>query len=211
MIKLKKIFNIFIVLILLFTASSCSFSKPILDGKSYDTIENLFEDFKCVESANKSEIYIADELAFYIKIEDKTFVFYTYFSKNKNRIDENNLLAIVVSENKKGRYELLTPEFIGGLWCELPLSNDYDGNDYHCYYFMDCKLNGEKKSIGFAYKEIDDTYNLYYDGIKMEEEIFFNPFTNKEFILCYAVSDVTYNVIKNIFVNLEDRHSLEVR
>ena len=209
--KLKKILKIFIVLILLFTASSCSFSKPILDGRSYDTIEELYEDFK---KEHKVKDIVTDfypiKLTFYVNIEDKWFVFSTYSSSRYDDVNYDSLYGFVVRENENKKYELQTPEF-AGQWCELPLSNDYDGNDYHCYYFMDCKLNGEKKSIGFAYKEIDDTYNLYYDGIKMEEEIFINPFTNKEFILCYAVSDVTYNVIKNIFVNLKDRHSLEVR
>ena len=130
MMKLKKILKIFIVLILLFTASSCSFSKPILDGRSYDTIEELYEDYKKEHEINleiETDCYPI-RLAFYINIEDKWFVFSTHSNPIHSKERENELSIFVVSENEENKYEVQTHDWAVKNWGCITLNSKY--NDY---------------------------------------------------------------------------------
>ena len=52
-------------------------------------------------------------------------------------------------------------------------------------------------------------YNLF--SSKMNETECMNPFTGEEFILCYASSDKTYNVIESIMTPKDERHTLEIK
>ena len=61
------------------------------------------------------------------------------------------------------------------------------------------------------YKASDDIRKFYFDSTEMSEVKCVNPFTGEEFILCYASSDKTYNVIESLITPQDERHTLEIK
>mgnify|MGYP003297370622 CR=1 FL=1 len=62
-----------------------------------------------------------------------------------------------------------------------------------------------------AAEEVDEDYELYFDDIRMNEIKITNPFTEEKFMLCYAVSDKTYNFIEMLFTPRDKRHTLLIK
>lgn len=181
-----------------------------LNDKSYATIEELHEDYK---TACYSEVDLdtyPNEIVQTIQVEDFVFVVCTETKSNGLEIKDELLIYAVKTVN--GGYILEVP-----YWgvdaiprAHVQLTEDYSSFDYH---YMDLQYVTENDSVcfGFMYKTVDDTRQFYFDGAEMSEVKCVNPFTGEEFILCYASSDKTYNVIESLITPKDERHTLEIK
>lgn len=181
-----------------------------LEGKQYDSIEDLHEDYMPFiwKHTPKSEwsAYPVN-IAFYVNLDDRWFVFCSY-SRYKEEIVPNELVGYLVRE-QNGKFILETPKGGGRGWVYLPLTNEYSRKYYNDYSYA-YSYNGINKSVGFAYKEVGQSTDLYYDGKKMNEVLVKDPHTGEDFILCYGESDITSNFL-GIFLKSNDLHTIESR
>lgn len=181
-----------------------------LNDKSYATIEELHEDYK---TACYSEVDLdthPNEIVQTIQVKGFVFVVCTETMSNGSEIKDELLIYAVKSVN--GGYILEVPYWgVAAIpRAHVQLTEDYSSFDYH---YMDLQYVTENDSVcfGFMYKTVDDTRQFYFDGTEMSEIKCVNPFTDEEFILCYASSDKTYNVIESIITTKDERHSLEIK
>ena len=205
------LFLVFIIIPSVTFLTVINFSdETFLDDKKYDSIEDLHLDLvKAIKAEGMGETdYFPNELAFYLKIEDKWFVFCTYSSLPNGSINSDFLYVYVVKE--QDGFILETPRMVKGMFAVLPLHQDYEHWSYDRYY-LECLLNNEKQSVGFAFKHKNEQKCAYYDNIKMNETEMINPITGESFILCYATSNKTYNFFSKLFVSQKNRHTLELK
>lgn len=211
---IRFLYAIFISIMCFVCAFSFSSCMNYIAGREYDTIEELHADlvYETDRQAEESLDFHPRDLIDYFQIEDKWFMLSTYSrdAEKKELIEGYLFLQEVYEKNGKFIYE----ERLIAALANIPLHNDYSDSDYGrvgLTYFCYTRLNGKKKSIGFAYKPIDATYDLYYDGVKMQTREMVNPFTGETFYLCYAVSDKGYSLFKEILNEEATIHTLEVR
>ena len=121
--------------------------------------------------------------------------------------------AFYVVKNDDNGYYLEIPYFgLSSIYSSLvPLHDDYDSFEYKSKIYTEYKNSTYKLCYGFAYKEVDEDYELYFDDIRMNEIKITNPFTEEEFMLCYAVSDKTYNFVEMLFTPSDKRHTLLIK
>lgn len=181
-----------------------------LNDKSYTTIEELHEDYKSVCYSDVDIDIYPDEIVLTFKVED--FIFVVCTEKNDNDIQiEDELLIYAIKETDEG-YILEVPYFGVSVIrrAHVQLKEEYSSYDYH-YMAMQYVTENDSLCFGFMYKKSTDTRQFYFDGVKMDEIKCANPFTGEEFILCYAASDKTYNVIESLMTPKDERHTLEIK
>ena len=201
------LFTVFVIIC--FIAICATSSETYLDGKTYESIEALHSDlvYEIKMHGEGTTDYFPRELSFYLKIEDKWFVFCEYSSFPDGTIRDDALYVYVVKENNG--FVLETPKLGCGQWAKLPLHQDYEHWSYGGH-FLECELNGKKQSVGFAFKNIDETKKVYFDDEKMSEIQVDSCTIAEPFILCYATSSKTYNLVEKLFIDSEDQHSLKI-
>ena len=181
-----------------------------LNDKSYSTIEELHEDYKAASYLEVDLDTYPNEIVQTIQVEDFVFVVCTETKSNGLEIKDELLIYAVKTVN--GGYILEVP-----YWgvdaiprAHLQLGENYSSYDY---YHMDLQYVTENDSVcfGFMYKASDDIRKFYFDSTEMSEVKCVNPFTGEEFILCYAASDKTYNVIESFITPQDERHTLEIK
>ena len=181
-----------------------------LNDRTYSTIEELHQEYKTVCYSDVDIDHYPDEIVQTIQYEDFIFVVCTEKISNGSKV-EDELLIYAVKPTNDG-YILEVPYWgVSAIpRAHLQLGEDYSSFDYH---YMDLQYVTENDSVcfGFMYKSADDTREFYFDGIEMSEVKCVNPFTGEEFILCYASSDKTYNVIESIMTPKDERHTLEIK
>ncbi len=147
-----------------------------------------------------------------ITIQMEDFVFVVCTEKDKHDVQiEDELFIYAIKETDAG-YVLEVP-----FWGEsaipcahVQLKEEYSSYDYH-YMALQYVTEDDSLCFGFMYKKATDTRQVYFDGVKMKEIECINPFTGEEFILCYATSNKTYNVIESIMTPKDKRHTLEIK
>ena len=183
-----------------------------LNDKLYNSIEELHIDYKNACYDEPSIDYIPDEIVFTHCVGDSVLVVCTEKPRCCSKYDD--YLNIYVVKYIDGRFALVVPT-LGGIAyvdsAEIYMHNDYGSLDYLYDAHMQYISKEEKICYGFAYKRVDDTYDLYFDGNKMDEVKCVDPFKNEEFILCYATSNKVYNTFQAIVTPREKRHTFEAK
>ena len=174
-----------------------------LEGRQYESIEALSEDLikeTDIQAVENDDDFWPKEFAFSISIEDKVFCFYKYASTKNGNIKEDSLYIDVV-KMVNDKYVLETPYYGFGKWGVLYLNQEtsLESNKY----FLSVKINGEKRSVYFFYKQIDEVRKIYYDGVETEEIEMMNPFDGSPFILCYGLSHPDFFVNKSHVKTIE--------
>ena len=115
--------SILIIIIMFGNVSCAAIYQTYLDGKTYNSIEELHEDFIATmkQEATGEEDYFPREIVKYFPIEDVIAVVMT-FSKNaySDKLVQNELFVYFVKEINN-QYELLTPILGLGLWTIIQL------------------------------------------------------------------------------------------
>ena len=180
------------------------------NDKHYSTIDELHEDYKTFCYSDSDVNIYPNEIMLTIPMEDFVFVVCTEKDKYDAEI-EDELLIYAIKETEDG-YILEVP-----FWGEsaiprarVQLKEEYSSYDYH-YMALQYVTENDSLCFGFMYKNATDTRQLYFDGVKMKETECTNPFTGEEFILCYAASDKTYNVLESFITPKDERHTLEIQ
>ena len=181
-----------------------------LDGKEYDSIEELHADL--IETMNNkasdSEDFWIKDLITYFEIEDIVDFVSTYSSSRDHEIEENELF-VQFAKRENEKYHLLTPIEGYSKFAVLRIGDKFTyGGDY--WYYATIKVNNSKKSICFLYKDVDETRSVYFDGNKTSEHITINPFNNMGFYICYALS-FPDSFFDRIFIHRERRHLVELK
>ena len=156
--------------------------------------------------------YYPKSIVDYFEYNNDVFVVCTYSSLIDGEIRDDSLFVYIV-KNDDNRYYLEIPHFgLSSIYSALvPLHDDYDSFEYKSEIYTEYKNSTYKLCYGFAYKEVDEDYELYFDDIRMDEIKITNPFTEEKFMLCYAVSDKTYNFVEMLFTPLDKRHTLVIK
>lgn len=193
-----------IVLFITMSNDKCTW----FNDKKYDTIQELHKDYKDTCYTIGDIAYVPDEIILSHRVDDYVFVFCTTVCKRS--VMQDQYLTVYIVRVIDNQYVLEVPyygiEVIPTAY--LPKHNNLE--TLECDW-MEYVTEKEKICIGVAYKEVDNNNSLFFDGIKMTEIICTDPFTHKDFILCYAISDVTYNVVESLFVPIDERHTFEIR
>ena len=181
-------------------------------GKKYQSIESLHNEYADIRSILVSDgIHVENEIAFYVNLEDRYFVFSECHRANPNgtvnevtdflwvytvkRVDESYMLESTLSLSNAIFYmdsNIVDLQENGQLCCVEP-------REVQCF-----------SPVGFVYKEITDTRELYFDGVKMDEIEMVNPITDEPFILCYARTEKTviHTFFDGRFIPIDKRHSI---
>ena len=204
---------IFFVIILILSGVGLLWSLSVvectnLNDKCYTTVEELHEDYKNACYSDVDVNRYPDEILLTFNAEDFVFVVCT----EKGGPDaEDELIIYAIKETDEG-YILEVP-----FWgvsairrAYVQLTDEYSSYDYH-YMALQYVTENDSVCFGFMYKKATDTRQLYFDGVKMDEVKCTNPFTNEEFIICYAASDKTYNVFEALTTPKDERHTLEYK
>ena len=180
------------------------------NDKSYSTIEELHEDYKAASYLEVDLDTYPNEIVQTIQTEDFIFVVCTETKSNGTEIKDELLIYAVKSVN--GGYILEVPYWgVASIpRAHLQLEEGYSSYDYY-YMYLQYVTENDSVCFGFMYKASDDTRKFYFDGIEMNEVKCVNPFTCEEFILCYASSDKTYNVVESLITPQDERHTLEIK
>ena len=207
----------FVTIITMIFLSSCDGvdEYDILDmgNKYYETVEELHKDYVITKeyaynNSGDTSPYNTRDIVQYFEDSDVVIVICTYAHSPTDEIYKDSLYIYFIEKTENG-YHLEMPSLgVYNLsWAELPFSEDYSnssvylwpGSQYH------------NKCYGFAYKSIDETRSLYFDGNKMKEIECINPFTNEPFILCYSDEGKFYSLFEKLFVPQHKRHTLEIK
>lgn len=217
MVKTKRIISVIIcsiwTLMMLFCNVSCIGVETYLEGKTYNSVEELHEDLvttmKIEANIDDADTFVR-ELIYYFQIEDIIAVLSTQSMDADSEIIQNELYVYFVRETNN-KYELLTPIYGWGQWAEIKLGYEYTlGGNYH--YYANVKINNKEQSICFLYKDINETKSVYFDGKKTNEIEMTNPFDGTQFFLCYGISEVAsfWHIINNPW-SIEKMHTIELR
>ena len=182
---------------------------PLSACKEEDGIKTL-QINEVTHSVFSAPLYLADSLG-YFEEENDAFVVCTYSSLIDSEVVQDSLFVYIVMKDEQGYYLEIPHLGVSTIYgAVIPLHNDYTDWSYKWHY-TEYKNTSLKHCYGFAFKNETDDYDLYFDDHKMNEFKCVNPFTEQEFVLCYAVSDKVYNFFEMIFVPMEDRHTLEIK
>jgi len=175
------IFCIFIVCV-----SFCGCGDNNIRSMEYDSIEELHTAY--VDYLSTQEDlgigWWARDLIAYFPYGDKYFVICTYAEgRDTPRVKDGELLVYIVG--KKHDKFVLDTGSLGLEICTFSLTEEQMQDNI----IGICRINGKMRHVSFVCKEYDDERYYYYDGIKMDEKVFADPFSNKKLILCYGASD----------------------
>lgn len=166
----------------------CAVHNTYLKNATYDSVEELSDDL-IVTIANNADVdvvYYPKELAFYIELDDKVFLFFKYANR-KDEIQEDKLY-IVVLKIIGGKYMLETPKNGFGKSGQLYLNQEKSIKMEGESSIRRIRIDGKLKSVCFFYKKYDETMSICYDGNYTTEIKMVNPFNGEQFKLCYAIS-----------------------
>ena len=212
---MKKVAKIVLIMLLVLTMlplSSCAIfisDTDIFNNTKYSTVEELHAAFQAGYEQFVGACRPCDLVTYFSK-ESEVFVICTYAHCAKCDISQEELMVYIVKKDQDGFYLECTRGIANINRAYLGLNDDYEDILNELYY-AEYRTKTCNKSYGFVYKNKAAPIDLYFDGAKMDEITCINPFTQEEFILCYAVSDKTYSIIERIFVPMEKRHTLEVK
>jgi hypothetical protein len=207
---------LFVVSVIIVFAQITNYNTTVFNDTTYATIEQLHHDYiEALEFAyyngDSSTDNYPKELVSYFEDGEDVMVVCTYSSNIGSEVKQDSLLVYIVKKTVDGYYLEIPSMGISSIYMAvIPLHSDYD----HFTYDSSCveyKTIEQKKCYGFAFKNASADYTLYFDGLKMKETECMNPFTGEEFILCYAASDKTYNVIESLITPQDERHTLEIK
>lgn len=154
--------------------------------KEYDSIEKLHTDYvqKSSNEGNLNLGFYPRDLVTYFEYEDKYFVICTYSeSKDDLLVEDGKLLVYTVSVSD----ECFMLDINGiGLNCAVFAISD---TDYKENLMGICHINGETQHVSFVCKKYGDERCYYFDGVRMDEVEFTDPFSGERVVLCYGVSD----------------------
>ncbi|MBR3845896.1 MAG: hypothetical protein IKM40_04935 [Clostridia bacterium] len=172
--------------ILAVCVSLCGCGENNIRAMEYDSIEELHAAYvdHLSRQEDHGEEWWARELVAYFPYEDKYFVICTYAEgRNAPRVKEGELLVYIVG--KKHDKFVLDTGSLGLEICTFSLTEE----DPQDNLIGICRINGKKKHVSFVCKGYGDERCYYYDGVRMDEKVFVDPFSNNKLILCYGVSD----------------------
>lgn len=212
---MKKVAKIVLIMLLVLTMlplSSCALfvsDTYIFNNTKYSTVEELHAAFQAGYEQFPGACRPCDLVTYFSK-ESEVFVICTYAHCAKCGISQEELMAYIVKKDQDGFYLECSRGLANINRAIFDLKNDYEDilNDL---YYAEYRTRSQNNCYAFVYKSKSEPIDLYFDGAKMDEITCINPFTQEEFILCYAVSDKTYSIIERIFVPMEKRHTLEVK
>jgi hypothetical protein len=208
--------TLFIVSGVIIISQISDYNTTVFNDKTYNTIEELHSDYLealdlAYNNGDSMTDYYPKELVSYFEDGDDVLVVCKYSSDMNTEVKQDSLLVYIVKKTIEG-YHLEIPRMgISAIYMAvIPLHSNYDHFSYD-YSYVEYKTPEEKKCYGFAFKDTNADYDLYFDGVKMDEIKCVNPFTDEEFILCYATSDKTYNVLESFMTPKDQRHTLEIQ
>ena len=177
-----------LILMITFGNVSCAAKDTYLEGKTYNSVEELHEDLIATmkQEATDEEDYFPREIFKYFSIEDVIAVLSTYSKTADIEIVQNELFVYFVKEIN-GQYKLLTPIGESEQYAIIKLGYEYTLSGNYQFY-AELKVNNEKKSIYFLYKKIDETRILFVNSKASNELEMTNPFDGTQFILCYGIA-----------------------
>ena len=207
---------LFVVSVIIVFAQITNYNTTVFNDTTYATIEQLHHDYiEALEFAyyngDSSTDNYPKELVSYFEDGEDVMVVCTYSSNIGSEVKQDSLLVYIVKKTVDGYYLEIPSRGISSIYMAvIPLHSDYDHFTYDSSY-AEYKTIEQKKCYGFAFKNASADYTLYFDGLKMKETACVNPFTGEEFILCYAASDKTHNVIELLITPQDERHTLEIK
>ena len=193
-----------------------NYNTTVFNDTTYVTIEKLHDDYvealeRAYSNGDSVTDYYPQELVSYFEDGEDVIVICTYSSGINTEVKQDSLLVYIAKKTIEGYYLEIPHMGISAVYMAvIPLHSNYDHFTYD-YAYMEYKTVEQKKCYGFAFKDTSAEHALYFDGLKMNETECMNPFTGEEFILCYASSDKTYNVIESIMTPKDERHTLEIK
>ena len=195
----------------------------IMREKYYETVEDLFKDFLVYQDYEFHHGMcdcFAREIIEYFEDGDDVFIICKFSSRGDysnytdGEISSDQFLVLKGEKNENG-YHLEIPLWMGisGIYAIyyaiVPLHDNYYISAFPSYGSNTVQI--QNKCYGFAYKSIDETRSLYFDGNKMKEIECINPFTDEPFILCYSDEGKFYSLFEKLFVPQHKRHTLEIK
>lgn len=193
-----------------------NYSTTVFNDTNYITIEELHYDYiEALEYAHfngdSMTDYYPKELVSYFEDGENVIVLCTYSSDIDSEVKQDSILAYIAKKNIEGYYLEIPYMGISAIYMAIvPLHSNYDHFTYH-YAYVEYKTLEEARCYGFAFKDSSASHTMLFDGVKMDEIECVNPFTGEEFILCYAASDKTYNVLESFMTPKDERHTLEIQ
>ena len=151
----------------------------------YDSIESLHADFLLFREAKGDfgQGYWPSDVVTYFPYGDKYFVICTYKqSKNDELALKNSLMVYTVS--KRGDKFIFDTDELGLELATFSISESDPKNNMLAV----CTIEGDMTHVSFVCKEYGDGRHYYYDGVRMDEIEFIDPFSNEKKILCYGAS-----------------------
>ena len=220
-LKFLSVIWISVVIIMLISgviiiAQISNYNTIVFNDTTYETIEELHNNYlEALDRAYKNGDSMTDnypkELVSYFEDGEDVIVLCTYSSSIDGESNRDSLLVYIAKKTNEGYYLEIPNMGISAVYMAIiPLHSNYEHFSYD-YSYMEYKTPEEKKCYGFAFKDSSASHTMYFDGVKMDEKECTNPFTGEKFILCYASSDRTYNVIQSFIVPKEERHTLEIK
>ena len=210
--KIAKIVLIILLVLTMFPFSSCAIfisDADIFNNTKYSTVEELHAAYQAGYEQFPGACRPCDIVTYFSK-ESEVFVICTYAHCANSGIYQEKLIAYIVKKDQEGFYLECTRGIANINQAIFDLKNDYEDilNDL---YYAEYRTRSQNNCYAFVYKSKSEPIDLYFDGVKMDETICINPFTQEEFILCYATSNKTYSILECLFVPMEKRHTLEVK
>lgn len=209
-----SLFIILIVCSLIVIVGTFNHSTTVLNEKHYNTVDELHENYlislsEAYYNGDSMTDYYPKEIVTHFEKETDVFVICTYSSSIDGEVNQNALLVYIAKKNETGYYLEVPYLGVGAIYSAVvPLHSDYSHRSYTNNY-TEYKTLNSKLCYGFAYKNNHETNSLYFDDIEMGEMKCINPFTDEEFILCYAVSDKVYHFFEMLVVPTSKRHTLK--
>lgn len=188
---LKKRILIFVALMLFICNMlvGCATKEPTdndLRSTEYDSIEALHADFLLFREGEGDfgQGYWPRELVTYFPYRDKYFVICTYAQSKNDELALEDVLMVYTVSKRDDKFIFDTDEF--GL--EVATFSILEGDPENNMIGV-CTIKGEMMHVSFVCKEYGDGRCYYYDGVRMDEVEFIDPFSNEKKVLCYGVSD----------------------
>ncbi len=186
----KLVLALFILLI------SCAFlgceapnveppEEVVVKEVEYDSIEELHADYvtNCLAEEGSSRTCFPRDLVTYFFEGDKCFIVCTYSKSNSDPALQKGKLLIYTARVSGGKYVLSYHPSIEiskfKISQKVPKKNELG----------ETQINGEMIDVSFVCKKVTSKYNYYFDGNRMKEVEFTNPFSKEKMILCYGVSN----------------------
>ncbi|MBQ9125090.1 MAG: hypothetical protein IJY13_00355 [Clostridia bacterium] len=224
--KVAKLVLIVLLVLIMFSFSSCAIyglsvignrNTSILNDTRYRSIEDLHEAYltafsEAYYTRGPTSDFYPKEKVFDFSEGSDVFVVCTY-SSQMDGVDESNSLMIYIAKQDSDGYYLEVPDNfgVGSIFCAILYFNTNYEALANEWYYSEYITKDLDVCYGFAYKNKNDDYTLYFDGVKMKEVSCIDPFTQEEFTLCYGISDKTYSVLEMFFIRKNKRHTLEVK